>query len=353
MNPFRSLNKITFMPDATYGTVNSLSYSDLSRVGTEFLVTNTLHMYLNFVFENDLPFKKLTNFNGGVLTDSGGFQAYSFVKKGLGKVTEEYIDFLSPKDKSKHRLTPEKSIDIQLKLRSDAIVVLDDPIDPDESESRILSSVERTIRWAKQCKLHFENELSKIQLSGENYDPLIFCVIQGGGNFALREKCFIELYQIGFDGYGFGGWPLKDGVFFDDLIKFNADLVNSIKDKKVFNYAMGVGTPDDIVKCMGWGYDLFDCVLPTRNARHGLLYTAKGMGEKGGEHFDVLRITSARYKDDTTVVSSESNVEDVSSTTKMYLRYMFKQKETTAFRISTLNNLEFYNKTINKFSQIK
>ncbi len=357
-NYFNQKSSPIFMPDATYGIVNSISWDDLANVDTRAIVTNTLHLYLNLLGNgnDDLDFEsisklppiylhKLTSWNGGIITDSGGFQAYSFIKMGLGKIKEDYLEFHSPKNKSKHRLTPEKSIEIQLALRSDVIIVLDDPIEPDSEHSRIKLSVERTIRWAKICKQYFLKRKAEIQQIDPNYNPLIFAVIQGGADLKLREFCFSNLYELEFDGFGFGGWPMdKNGKFYDSLIKFNASLVNSINDKKHhYNYAMGVGTPDDIVKCLTWGYDLFDCVLPTRNARHGYLYVPKGYGEIAGENFDRIQITSSRYKDDERMISPNSKIDELRNTSFKYLRYLFKIKDSNALRIATIQNMDFYN----------
>ena len=359
-NYFKSNKFPIFMPDATYGIVNSISFDDLRNTGTKAIVTNTLHLYLNFLtsgFENlsfeaisqisSKSFQKFTGWNGGVITDSGGFQAYSFIKKNLGKIHDDYLEFYSPKNKSKHFLTPEKSIEIQLCLRSNVIIVLDDPIDPDSDPQRIKLSVKRTIEWAKRCKDYFKIRLPQIQSFEPEYSPLIFCVIQGGSDFKMREYCFKALEEIDFDGYGFGGWPMdKNGKFYDELIRFNSELVRK-HSKNIsihkFNYAMGVGTPDDIVKCLEWGYDLFDCVLPTRNARHGLLYIDKGRGEIGGENFDYIRINSQRYLNDNRPISPNSKINELRNTSFEYLRYLFKIKDSNALRIATLQNLEFYN----------
>lgn len=346
------------MPDATYGIVNSISWDDLKSLGTEAIVTNTLHLYLNYLDGVNLEklkddqfvkpaFSDFTGWKGGVLTDSGGFQAYSFIKMGLGKMKDDHLEFLSPKTKKKYFLTPELSVEIQLKLRSNAIVVLDDPLDPGTEKSRIVKSVHRTIEWAKICKSVFETRVKEIQDTEPEYDPLIFCVIQGGGDFELRKRCFEQLAEIGFDGYGFGGWPTDvNGKFLDELIEFNSNLVLSLPEKK-FNYAMGVGNPDDIVKCLKWGYNLFDCVLPTRNARHGHIYVAKGEGEKSGENYDILRINSQRYESDNSPINSNSKIPELRNTSKKYLRYLYKIKDSNAFRISTLQNMEFYNSFFN------
>lgn len=335
------------MPDATYGIVNSASWRDISNTGTKAIVTNTLHLYMNAGDEYILSqggFKKFTGWNGGVITDSGGFQAYSLVKRGLGKMYDDKIEFINPRNGNKYTLTPEKSVDIQLNLRTDVVIALDDCIHPDSDKERTEKSVEKTTRWAKICKEHFQKRLAEIQITEPDYDPMLFCVIQGGSDFELRKKSFTELADLGFDGFGFGGWPADtEGTFLDDLIKYNSELVLSLKDnpkykdKHVFNYAMGVGYPEDIKKCIEWGYDLFDCVIPTRNARHGLLYSIEN-----GKVIEV-KIGNEKYTNDNTPVKEDSEVEELRTTTKAYLKYLFKIKDPNALRIATLNNLEVYN----------
>ncbi|MEI6887124.1 MAG: tRNA guanosine(34) transglycosylase Tgt [bacterium] len=351
-NFFKDNKQVLFMPDATYGIVNSASWNDISSVGTKAIVTNTLHLYMNAGDEYILSlggFKKFTNWSGGVITDSGGFQAYSLVNRGLGKMFDDKIEFINPRNGNKYELTPEKSIDIQLNLRSDVIIVLDDCIHPDSNPQRTEKSVEKTTRWARICKVHFQKRIEELKISDPEYDPMIFCVIQGGKDFKLRKKSFDELADIGFDGFGFGGWPTDTkGIFLDDLIKFNSDLVLSLQDnpkyknKHIFNYAMGVGYPEDIQKCIKWGYNLFDCVIPTRNARHGLLYTLN-------ENMEVqeIKIGNEKYNLDQTPIKIDSKTEELRSTTRAYLKYLFKIKDPNALRIATMNNLEMYNQIVN------
>lgn len=355
-NFFRDQKEILFMPDATYGIVNSISWNDLENVGTKAIVTNTLHLYMNAGDEYILSqggFKKFSGWSGGVITDSGGFQAYSLVKRGLGKMYEDKIEFINPRNGNKYILTPEKSIDIQLNLRTDVVIVLDDCIHPDFNRERTEKSVEKTTRWAWICKEHFLKKLEEIKKDEPEYDPMIFCVIQGGSDLELRRKSFEELSEIGFDGFGFGGWPADtEGKFLGELIKFNSKLVLSLKDNikykdtHIFNYAMGVGYPLDIKKCISWGYDLFDCVVPTRNARHGLLYTIEN-----GEVKEI-KIGNEKYSTDNTLISSDSNISELKTTTRAYLKYLFKIKDPNALRIATLNNLEVYNQIILKTKQI-
>lgn len=257
-NYFRVNKSPIFMPDATYGIVNSISMDDLKKCGTKALVTNTLHLYLNFLtdgFENpsaenlseysSKSFKQLTNWEGGVITDSGGFQAYSFIKRNLGKMHDDYLEFLSPKNKSKHYLTPEKSIEIQLCLRSDVIIVLDDPIDPDSELFRINESVNRTIAWAKRCKEYYSIRMSQINEIDNEYNPMIFCVIQGGANLQKRKECFDALLTIGIeDIYIAGGVASNSRIreIMDEKAKFHGLTYHSpIKELCTDNAAMIAG----------------------------------------------------------------------------------------------------------------
>jgi queuine tRNA-ribosyltransferase len=284
-----------FMPDATRGAVRSLTTEQLKNTGTEAIVTNTLHLMMNPGEENIKKLggiKKFMNWEGIVLTDSGGFQVFSLIhsKKWKGTVHKNGATFKSPTTGELYELTPEKSIDIQMAINSDILVTLDDcrqaTLRRDEAET----SVSRTIDWAKRCRKHFDEAYGGTKETGK----LLSCVVQGANYLDLRKKCAEELSEIGFDGYNFGGFVVTEN---GELVleEMRAVVENTPKDK--FKYAMGVGKPNDIKIVSELGYKVFDTVLVTRNARHGTLYSDD---MKDG----VLRIKNAEYVLDESPIDS-------------------------------------------------
>src|SRR3989344_3914894 len=261
-----------FMPDATRGVIKGLSIQDWQRLNLPAAVINTYHLYLQ-------PGLKLLTKAGGahefmdwagpLLSDSGGYQVYSLIhkNKNLGKITDDKVVFKSPFDGAKHELTPERSIQIQVALGTDMIVCLDDCPPHDVSPAAMAKSVERTVLWAKRCKLEYEKQNEKYKRR-----PLLFAVIQGGTDLALRKICADALMDIGFDGYGFGARPVDtDGQFLGRVLQEAADMIP----ENAVRFGLGIGLPEDIVRCVTMGWDIFDCVIPTREGRHGRLFLWK------------------------------------------------------------------------------
>lgn len=318
------------MPDATRGAVRYLTTKQLEETGTEAIVTNTLHLLIHpgpDVIQQLGGIKKMMGWNGLVFTDSGGFQLFSLLhsKKWKGKVSENGATFKSPKEGNTYELTPESSIDIQMKIGSDVLVTLDDCRDTGLSREEAEKSVERTLKWAVRCKERFKNEYGGTKNTGK----LLTCVVQGSNYLDLRAYCAKELSKIGFDGYNFGGYVIdKDGELVVD--EMSAVIENVPKD--TIRYAMGVGKPEDIVKASKIGYNLFDTVLVTRNARHGTLYTSQG----------VVRIKNSEMALDQAPVDRECNCECCRNYTRAYLHHMLKNGEATALTLLTIHNLTFY-----------
>lgn len=322
--------KYFFMPDATRGAVRYLTTKQLEETGTEAIVTNTLHLLIHpgpDVIQQLGGIKKMMGWKGIVFTDSGGFQLFSLLhsKKWKGKVSENGATFKSPKEGNTYELTPESSIDIQIKIGSDVLVTLDDCRDTGLSRADAEKSVERTLKWAVRCKERFNNEYGGTKKTGK----LLTCVVQGSNYLDLRAYCAKELSKIGFDGYNFGGYVIdKDGELVVD--EMSAVIENVPKD--TIRYAMGVGKPEDIVKASKIGYNLFDTVLVTRNARHGTLYTSQG----------VVRIKNSEMALDQAPVDRECNCECCRNYTRAYLHHMLKNGEATALTLLTIHNLTFY-----------
>ena len=336
-----------FMPDATRGLVKGVSSSDLRQVGIEVLCVNTYHLYLTpgvEVIKRAGGIHKFMNWDGPILSDSGGFQVFSLIhrNKEMGRIFDDKVEFKSPNDGSKHELTPEKSIVIQFDLGVDMMVCLDDCPSNDSGRVEIERAVNHSIDWARRCKREFERQVSVRGLVGDEV-PRLFGVIQGGAYLDLRKKCAKGLIEVGFDGYGFGGMPVdKSGDLMEEVLKYTADLVPEDK----LRFALGVGKPGDILKCFELGWDMFDCVIPTREARHGRLYmTLKLSGCVRDENIfreGSLNILNSKFKNDFEVISEDSRISELREYSRAYLHHLFKIGDLLGGRLASLNNLEFY-----------
>ena len=332
--------KPIFMPDATKGAVRYLSTNDLKSICTKGVVINTLHLATSIGadrIERLGGMHKFMNWDGYILSDSGGFQIFSLLHSGkwAGEINENGAVFKSPKDGTVFTLTPESSIDIQIKLGSDILVVLDDCRDAQISKDEAKKSVDNTLKWAVRSKEHFEKKYGGTARTGK----LLSAVVQGAQFLDLREYCAKELVKIGFDGYNFGGYVVdNDGRLVKDQMKVVAD--NTPNDK--FRYAMGVGKPKDIRDGLALGYNVFDTVLVTRNARHGSLYSSTSP-----EGAELIHIKSARYAEDLDPIDSNCDCEACKLHSRAYLHNLFKNGEATALRLMSLHNLRYYNKIIN------
>lgn len=333
--------KNIFMPDATRGAIRFLTTEQLEQTGTEAIVTNTLHLLMNIGVENLKKLggiKKMMNWSGLLLTDSGGFQVFSLIHTGKwkGKVHENGATFKSPTTGETYELTPESSVDIQMSLGSDILVTLDDCRNTDISRKEAEISIRRTLNWAKRCKDHFEKEYGGTKESGK----LLSCVVQGANYLDLRKECAEGLVDIGFDGYNFGGFVVdKDGNLVID--EMNVVVENTPKDK--FKYAMGVGKPEDIRKCSDLGYTVFDTVLVTRNARHGTLYSSDIDGE-------VLRIMNTEYSLDERPIDSNCDCYACRNFSRAYIHHLLKAGEATGMTLATIHNLRYYQRLIDELN---
>jgi queuine tRNA-ribosyltransferase len=330
-------NEYMFLPDATRGAVRFLTTKQLEETGTKGLVTNTLHLLINYGADHIQELggiKKLMNWDGMVLTDSGGFQVFSLIHSGKwkGKVHENGATFKSPKEGNTYELTPESSIDIQIKIGSDVLVCLDDCRKTDLTREEAEVSVDRTVKWAKRCKDHFENVYGGTARTGK----LLTCVVQGANFLDLRERCAKELTEIGFDGYNFGGFVVDEdgGLVLDEM---RAVVENTPSDK--IKYAMGVGKPEDILNAANIGYKWFDTVLVTRNARHGTLYSSDIDG-------GVIRITNAKYANDLAPIDSKCDCEFCKRYSRAYVHHLLKIGEATGMTLASIHNLRYYQRLI-------
>lgn len=333
-----SLGTPFYMPDATRGFVKLTDNEAVARTKTKALVVNTFHLYLQpglEIIKKAGGLHKFMDWSGPLLSDSGGFQVFSLIHKNsrMGKIMDDKVIFRSPLDGSKHELTPEKSIQIQFALGTDMMVCLDDCPPNDFSRPDLEKAVERTIAWAKRCKVEFEKQVKKRKLSGAKR-PLLFAVIQGGAEIDLRGYCAEELVKIGFDGYGFGARPVDvRGNFLGEVLKATADFIP----KDALRFALGIGTPEDIYRCALLGWDMFDCVIPTREGRHGKLFFMKKFPK-----YATVNINNAKFAADFKPINNNSRLPELRRNSRAYLHHLFRLNEPLGHKLASLNNLEFY-----------
>ena len=307
-----------FMPIATVGAIKGLTTDEIKDSGAQILLSNTYHLHLRpgeDIVKKAGGLHKFMNWDGPILTDSGGYQVFSLSK--IRKLKDDGVEFQSHLDGKKIFLTPEKAIDIQMKLGSDIMMVLDECPAADKDRKYVEKSLKLTTEWARRCKKHH---------SGKS---LLFGIVQGGMHPDLRELSAEQLVKIGFDGYAIGGLSVGEPnkVMYEIIEK----TVPHLPDDKP-RYLMGVGTPEDILEAVSRGIDMFDCVLPTRNARHGYLFTSKG----------VVRIRNEQYKTDFTPLDKDCDCYTCKNFTKAYLRHLFISNEILSLRLNTLHNVAFY-----------
>ena len=309
-----------FMPVGTLATVKSLSPEELLDCGTQIILGNTYHLYLRPGCEVIRRFSGLHGFmhwDRPILTDSGGFQVFSLAK--LRKINEEGVIFQSHIDGSEHILTPEKSIEIQICLGSDIIMCLDECIKYPAGRDYTRDALELTTRWAKRCKKAWEN----------NGGNALFGIVQGGMMKDLREISADALVEIGFNGYAIGG--LSVGEPKDIMLEMADFTLPRLPDNKP-KYVMGVGTPEDLIELVALGADMFDCVIPTRNARNGQMFTKYG----------TINICNSSFKYDTEPIESGCKCYTCRNYSRAYLRHLYMAKELLAYRLNTIHNIYYY-----------
>jgi queuine tRNA-ribosyltransferase len=336
-----------FLPDATFGVVRSVDAQDLKGVGVEALVMNTFHLMQkpgSVVIQSLGGLHRMSGWDRSLVTDSGGFQAYSLIRQNpkFGTLHEKGITFQPEGSDRKYQLTPEKSVQLQIGFGSDVVICLDDCTHVDEGYVEQKISVERTIKWAKQCKKEFNRLVEQKKLSEENR-PRIYAVVQGGGYKDLRRQCADALLEIGFDGYGFGGWPLdKDNHLLTEIIAYTREVIPA----EFPMHALGIGHPENVLACYDLGYDIFDCAMPTRDARHGRLYaftTAPDSLQGGltGKWLDYIYINDEHHIRDSRPISAYCDCPCCRDYSIGYLHHLFKMGDSLFMRLATLHNLRF------------
>ncbi|HXI17361.1 MAG TPA: tRNA guanosine(34) transglycosylase Tgt, partial [Chloroflexota bacterium] len=256
------------------------------------------------------------------------------------------VIFKEPTTGEKVLLTPEKCIQIQFQLGSDIVMCLDDCTSAEDAVSEQERSVERTVRWAKRCRTEFDKLVSGRNAAGKR--PLLFGVVQGGASETLRRQCATDLAEIGFDGFGYGGWPIApDGSLLSDMM----GLVAEVTPAGAALHALGVGRPDHVVRAFALGYTIFDCALPTRDARHHRLY-AFLPGKHGGpfqadtKFYEAVYILDQTHANDFGPVDAMCDAPCCTRYSKAYLRHLFKIEDAAALRLASMHNLRFYTRLI-------
>ena len=315
-----------FMPVGTYGTVKAMSPLELEQIDAHIVLGNTFHLWLRpglDVIAAHGGLHRFMGWNHPILTDSGGFQVFSLGE--LRKISEEGVKFQSPINGDKCFLTPEESMRIQRVLNSDIAMVFDEctPYPADFETARL--SMEMSLRWAERSKRAFFD--GKVETNG--LSNALFGIVQGGMHEALRDRSLAGLTDIGFDGYAIGG--LSVGEPKEDMQRILSYTAPKLPVEQP-RYLMGVGTPEDIVGAVAAGIDMFDCVLPTRNARNGWLYTRRG----------TLKLRNAQYRDDLRPPDEECACYTCRHFTRAYLHHLLRMNEILSARLNTWHNLHYY-----------
>ncbi len=321
-----------FMPVGTAGSVKAVPQDVLLELGAQIVLGNTYHLYLRPGHELIRQLGGLHRFMSwerGLLTDSGGFQVFSL--SDLRKITEEGVHFRSHLDGSSHLFTPERSIQIQIALGADIIMAFDECTEYPADQSRVRESMEMTLRWASRSKDYFEAHKHEVPWpeNQEGGTQALFGIVQGGMYPNLRRECAERLLEIDFPAYAIGG--LSVGEPRDKTMEIIAATLEILpKDKP--RYVMGVGYPDEIAQYAAMGVDMMDCVLPTRAARHGLLFTSEGR----------VNIKNVRYAQDPSPPDPKCGCKVCARYSRAYLRHLFVSGEPLAGVLNTLHNLAFY-----------
>ena len=344
-----------FMPIATKGAVKTLSSGDMSDLCAQILLSNTYHLLLRPGFEAMQKLgglHELMGWNGPILTDSGGYQVFS-----LGcDVTDESVIFKSHLDGTQIELTPELSIQMQLEaIGSDIAMQLDEVAPGDSDRDTYESAMERSVKWAARCREEFLRSSSngslirsRSQTPSEMAEKNLFGIIQGGTHEDLRERSLKSLIDIGFDGYAIGG--LSVGESREDAYRITEFCTDKLPEDKP-RYFMGGGMPEEIVHYVNVGVDMFDCVIPTRNARHGSLFVwAQDPGESRiyeslritNGFYDQIHIANEEFKFDTGPIDPHCNCQTCQTTSRAYLRHLFATGEILGMRLATIHNISFY-----------
>jgi queuine tRNA-ribosyltransferase len=324
-----------FMPIATKASVKAISSEDILELESGIILSNTYHLYLRpgmQVIKKAGGLHKFMNWPGAILTDSGGYQVFSLGSrnnpdKNMVKLSKKGVEFRSTYDGSKHTLTPEKVIKTQETIGSDIMMVLDECPAYPATKEKAIESMELTTHWAVRAKKsHKKNK------------QLLFAIVQGSSYKDLRIQHANDLQKIGFDGYAIGGLAVGEPT--EKMYEVLDWVVPELPEDKP-RYLMGVGKPEQIYEAVKRGVDMFDCVIPTRNARHGLLYIWRNKNLKGN-FYEEIRIKQSKYRLDIKPVDAQCDCVTCKNYSRSYLRHLFSVEEPLAYKLATIHNVNFY-----------
>ncbi|MFP4322005.1 MAG: tRNA-ribosyltransferase family protein [Anaerolineales bacterium] len=343
VTPHGALALPVYLPDATRAVVRGLDSDDLERCAVPGLVMSTFHLMQQPGSSTIKALGGAHRFAGWkrpIITDSGGFQIYSLIRQNskYGSITDKGAIFRDENGR-KYNLTPEKSIQLQMSFGGDVLICLDDPTHVDDPPAEQALSVRRTLAWARRCKSEFERLLQDKDVAPDAR-PQLFAVVQGGRDEALRRECAQALLDMGFDGFGYGGWPLDaDGNLVADMLALLRELIPT----QYPLHALGVGHPANIVTGVKLGYGIFDSAMPTRDARHGRLYflTGEAINAAQAAWFEYVYVEDAKHIKSTRPLFDFPDSPWGGRYTLGYLKHLFDIKDTLAYRLATLHNLTF------------
>ena len=331
-----------FMPVGTQGTVKATTHRDLEAMGAEIILGNTYHLFLrpgDALIARRGGLHRFIGWERPLLTDSGGFQVFSLAERR--KITEEGVEFQSHLDGTRHLLTPERSTDIQARLGSDIAMVFDECIAFPHTRDEAARAMERSARWAERCRRRLHELRDGPATAGPhgciptNPGQAQFGIVQGGVHEDLRAESAARTVAIGFEGYAIGGLAVGEPP--ETMYEVTAATAARLP-AAAPRYLMGVGTPEDLVESVARGIDMFDCVMPTRNARNGQLFTSQGR----------INIANARYAEDEGPLDPACGCYTCRRHSRAYLRHLYMAREMTAGALNTLHNLTFYLDTMRR-----
>ncbi|HOZ48488.1 MAG TPA: tRNA guanosine(34) transglycosylase Tgt [Candidatus Hydrogenedentes bacterium] len=345
--PHGVLDLPTFLPDATWGVVRALDGLDVAACGIQALMVNVLHLADGPGTQRVAALGGIHRFmgwSGAVACDSGGFQVYSLIAAGgkRGHVSDEGFSYTTEGSRRKRVLTPEKCVRKQFELGGDILFCLDHCTHPSADLEHQRLSVDHTVAWAQRCKVEFMR-LVEAQ-PGEAGTPLLFSVVQGGRDRDLRRECAERLAEMGFDGFGFGGWPIADnGALVDEV-----GLVAELMPRGTPLHALGIGKPENVRAAFRMGYSLFDCTLPTRDARHRRLYVLSDETDLG---YLTINIGDERFARDPGSIDDGCDCATCRTCSKAYLHYLFEIRDLSASRLATLHNLRTFARLMDRLRE--
>lgn len=346
-----------FLPDATLGVVRAVDSADLAACGIHAVVMNAYHLMQrpgSSTVQALGGLHRMAGWPRPIVTDSGGFQAYSLIHQNpkYGQMTNNGITLRPEGSDRKLNLTPEKSIQLQLSYDTDIAICLDECTHVDAPDEDQALSVRRTVDWARRCRREFARLLDEKRLAPERR-PLLFGVIQGGGSLDLRRRCAEELLAIGFDGFGYGGWPLDGaGHLLTDLLAYVRALVPAALPL----HALGVGQPENVVACARMGYGVFDSSMPTRDARHGRLYTFAedpAVSRLEGDWFAYVYAGDLKHIKTDAPIERWCDCPTCRTYSLGYLRHLHAVKDGLFERLATLHNLRFMARLMERLGELR